>query len=1130
MDKNTASSEVIAVVILIAIFAVAVGIVGVVLLSNPPDDEAPAMLASVTYDNSTDGDHRLLIRHEGGDPLRKGEFQIFVNGEDRTDEVLGEDGSRGWTVWENGQVITLGLGSDPMPDGVLITSAGIRGSGSAWVLHLIGEGAIVIPVPTTTATPGVLVASFTASPASGPAPLSVTFTDTSTGGPDSWYWDFGDNTTSIEQSPSHTFQTTGSYTVRLTVRNSNGESDTATRTIAVIGPPVANFSASQTSGIIPLHVWFTDASTGAPASWSWDFGDGTTSTEQHPDHIYTAPGTYTVSLTVSNTAGTDTTVRTIRVSTSAGEGLVGTYYPNRGWTGEGVTRIDPRIWFADNEANTSSWLRAGTDEYNWPIATLGKDDQFSVIYEGYLIVPEDAAYTFYLTSDDGSWLWIDDMDTVLIDNGGYHSSTTKTANIHLTAGSHQIRAKMFENSGKAVFHLEWSSPAFARTPVEDFCHDPVAVAASFTAAPQSGTAPLQVQFTDTSTGEPAAWLWDFGDGTNSTEQHPFHTYTAPGTYTVSLTAANAAFSDTAARIDLITAETPTITEGFWPMDEGSGSIVYDKSGNGYDGTITGAGWISCADRGYLVFDGSSDSISIPNSAGLNPTNAVTYEAWAYPTEYDTDKVIQKRDWDGHGLDLDKWNGWQGGVTTASGKTTIRWGEGRPALNRWYHLALTYDGSTLRLYVDGEEKASTPLTGTLKTSTSPVYIGSDANTQKWFNGSIANAAIYSTALSPQEIGAHHAAFTPAGCPADAAFSADVVSGTAPLTVQFTDLSTRHPTAWLWDFGDGTTSGVQNPFHIYADPGTYTVSLTASNLFGPGTETKTDYITVGGSFTDFIIDENVFVYGNTLKFSGNTVTGPGATVVITGGLVTSDLNGGASISVSKIYIDGDVTLDGGSAGLGSAADPGNIYVNGDLTLGSGSRNIYGDTYVAGNFFLKDARIHGNVYVDGDLTLGWTPWIADGARIYYTGTFTHPSTMSPGILSKCIQQATVPGFDMPDQQIPPTKPAEWYAARGYVSGGALTDGIKIYAESYSSTSWRPSATNVIVIARTGDITITGMGGSGITGVFFAPNGKVTFGGASLEGVVIARDGFFVTSGGTTVTFRNLDHYISNPDDYPF
>jgi PKD repeat protein len=76
-----------------------------------------------------------------------------------------------------------------------------------------------------------------------------------------------------------------------------------------------------------------------------------------------------------------------------------------------------------------------------------------------------------------------------------------------------------------------------------------------------------------------------------------------------------------------------------------------------------------------------------------------------------------------------------------------------------------------------------------------------------------------------------------------FSANVTSGTAPLTVQFTDLSTNSPNAWAWDFGDNGTSGVQNPSHQYTSAGTYTVKLTASNTNGTGTTaTKTGYITV------------------------------------------------------------------------------------------------------------------------------------------------------------------------------------------------------------------------------------------------------------------------------------------------
>ena len=90
---------------------------------------------------------------------------------------------------------------------------------------------------------------------------------------------------------------------------------------------------------------------------------------------------------------------------------------------------------------------------------------------------------------------------------------------------------------------------------------PTAPTASFSAAPTSGTAPLTVQFTDTSTGSPTAWSWDFGDGGSSTAQNPSHAYTSAGTYTVALTASNAGGSDTVTRAGLISVSAPSPDTG-----------------------------------------------------------------------------------------------------------------------------------------------------------------------------------------------------------------------------------------------------------------------------------------------------------------------------------------------------------------------------------------------------------------------------------------------------------------------------------------------------------------------------------------------------------------------------------------
>jgi PKD repeat protein len=154
-------------------------------------------------------------------------------------------------------------------------------------------------------------ADFTSGARTGPVPLAVSFTDASKGGPNSWAWDFGDGSASTAVNPAHTYTKAGTYAVTLTVKNAYG-SDTETKAgfVTAGGKPTADFIADERRGVKPFTVMFTDLSTGNPTSWKWDFGDGLTSTEQNPTHVYQAEGAYDVTLTVSNSYGSDTNKKT----------------------------------------------------------------------------------------------------------------------------------------------------------------------------------------------------------------------------------------------------------------------------------------------------------------------------------------------------------------------------------------------------------------------------------------------------------------------------------------------------------------------------------------------------------------------------------------------------------------------------------------------------------------------------------------------------------------------------------------------------------------------------------------------------------------------------------------------------
>jgi len=157
-------------------------------------------------------------------------------------------------------------------------------------------------------------ANFTVDDETSAINQTLQFTDQSTGDIVDWLWDFGDSNTTTVQNPTHQYTTAGQYTVSLTITDSGSNQDTKTVTnfITVANDPGASFVAGSTVNHINTDITFTDNSTtnGTISAWSWDFGDGNTSTAQNPVHQYTSSGQYTVSLTITDEFGSDTMTRT----------------------------------------------------------------------------------------------------------------------------------------------------------------------------------------------------------------------------------------------------------------------------------------------------------------------------------------------------------------------------------------------------------------------------------------------------------------------------------------------------------------------------------------------------------------------------------------------------------------------------------------------------------------------------------------------------------------------------------------------------------------------------------------------------------------------------------------------------
>jgi glucose/arabinose dehydrogenase/chitodextrinase len=501
-------------------------------------------------------------------------------------------------------------------------------------------------------------------------------------------------------------------------------------------PPVAVASANPTSGQAPLSVALSSAGSsdpeGQPLSYSWTFGDGGTSTAPNPTHVYQTSGGYVARLTVSD--GTNSTIS----------------------TGISVTVGSPPLPTISSPVN-GSFFQAGN----------------TIAFAGDATDPEDGT----LPASAFTWTILFHHDTHIHPGGTI--TGTKSGTFQIPTSGHD-----FQGSTNYEFVLT------------------VTDSTGITASTSVTVFPQKVNLTVSTVPSGLNIVLD-----GITKQTPFvlddvvgfqHTINAPNQSSGGTSYTFQSWSDGGAQTHGITTPSTnsTLVATFqsggssptpvaaYSFNEGSGTTVADASGSGNSGTIGSATWTGAGKYGgALSFNGSSAKVTIPDAPSLRLTTGMTLEAWVYPTSIPNAwrDAVYKGD-DNYYLSTSSSPGMRpaaGG--TFSGSVAETFGVSALATNTWTHLAATYDGSTLRLWLNGVQVSSKAQTGTLKTSSNPLTIGGDAIYGQYFAGRIDEVRTYNVALTQAQIQSDMASAIGGGG------GSDTQPPTAPATLTATAVS-------------------------------------------------------------------------------------------------------------------------------------------------------------------------------------------------------------------------------------------------------------------------------------------------------------------------------------------------------
>jgi PKD repeat protein len=404
-----------------------------------------------------------------------------------------------------------------------------------------GLGPDATPVARYTATVDGMSATFDAS------------TSSDVEGPIAAYtWDFGDGSTSTGTPVSHRYETAGDHEVTLTVTDSKGQTSTSTQTVTTVAPPpnrapTAAFTATATGLGLAVDGSGSADSDGTIASWTWEFGDGTTQVGQTATHTYASPGTYPVRLTVADDDGATAT------------------------STQSVTVVRP------NQAPTAAFVKTTAD--------------LVASFDGRGSSDADGTVASY------AWEFGD----------GATGTGAQTQHTYASGGTYSVRLTVTDDSGATG--TTTLDVTVAPAPPAN-----VAPTAALTATTSDRTVSVDGRSSTDPDGSIASWSWAFGDGATATGSTATHAYATAGTYTVTLTVTDDKGATATATRDVVATDPPNRAPSAAITVSGSALTVNTdgRASSDPDGTIASWAW-TFGDGGTATGSQASHTYATPGT-------------------------------------------------------------------------------------------------------------------------------------------------------------------------------------------------------------------------------------------------------------------------------------------------------------------------------------------------------------------------------------------------------------------------------------------------------------------------------------------------------------------------------------